>query len=199
MKIHISVVVFTLIAIVAAMSSTAQADEFVMPLDGFLNLQQMGGSAGAVTTFGIGTSPTNFVPFYQGLPNNPSPTGPLPAGFFPAGTTIHFGMFTTFGSDSGWAFSNWTDQASLVSFSDLSNSLGLGGSIIQQTGSNTWLLHLDDALSYKYDDDNNDVLMQLQIGGSSPPPSPIPEPSSMILVASGLLSLGVYRQKNFSS
>jgi hypothetical protein len=136
---------------------------FVMPVTGSLYLQQEGGSAAATTTFGLGTSPSNFVAYYTGLPNSPSPTGQLLAGTFTAGTLVNFGMYTTFGSQSGWAFSTGTDQASLVSFADLSNSLGMDHGITQQTSSTTWLLHLDDALSYLYDDDNNDVLMQLSV------------------------------------
>src|SRR5208283_360968 len=111
-----------------------------------------GGQAGGVTTFGLGTSPNDFVPYYTGLPNDPNPTGEVLVGFFAAGTTIHFGMYTTFAGDAGWAFSVDNDVASVVAFTDINDSLGMGGSIIQQTGPDTWLLHLDDALSYLYDD-----------------------------------------------
>jgi hypothetical protein len=136
---------------------------FVMPSDGNLYLQQMGGEAGADTTFGIGTSPSDFVPYYTGLPNNPNPTGEVLVGFFPAGTTIHFGMYTTFGGDAGWAFSVQNDLASVEAFTDIGDRLGMGGGVIEQTGEHTWLMHLDDALSYQYGDDNNDVLMQLRV------------------------------------
>ena len=67
----------------------------VFASDGYLYLQQMGGEAAGITTFGVGTSPSDFVPLYTGLPNNPSPTGLVLVGFFSAGTTINFGMFTT--------------------------------------------------------------------------------------------------------
>jgi len=144
-----------------AASSAWVTQTFVMPVSGALYLQQEGGSAAATTTFGLGTSSANLVPYYTGLPNSPNPTGELLVGTFPAGTLINFGMYTTFGSQSGYAFSTGTDQASLVSFADLSNSLGMDHGITQQTSSTTWLLHLDDALSYLYDDDNNDVLMEL--------------------------------------
>ena len=136
---------------------------FVMPVNGYVFLQQMGGSAGATTTFGLGTSPSNFVPYYTGLPGNPSPSGTVFIGYFTAGTILNFGMYTTFNGQNGWAFSSANDLASVVSFSDPNNSLGLGGSAIQQINQNTWLFHLDDALSYMYDDDDNDVLMLLKI------------------------------------
>jgi hypothetical protein len=142
-------------------SSAWITQTFVMPYNATMYLQQMGGSAGAITTFGIGTTPSNFTPDYTGLPNDPNPTGQVLIGSFAAGTLIDFGMYSTFGSENGWAFSTGTDQASLVSFADLSNSLGLNHGITQQTTSSTWVLHLDDALSYLYDDDNNDVLMEI--------------------------------------
>ena len=138
-------------------------DTFVMPFSGTLYLQQKGGEAGATTEFGVGTSPTNFVEYYRGLPNSPDPVGEVMVGSFTKGTVINFGMFTQFGTQSGWAFSSGSTQASVVAFSDVDDSLGMGGKIIQQTSPNTWLLHLDDALSYLYDDDDNDVLMQIRI------------------------------------
>jgi hypothetical protein len=58
---------------IAIATPPARGDEFVMPFTGDLYLQQMGGEAGGVTMFGLGTSPANFVPYYSGLPNNPSP------------------------------------------------------------------------------------------------------------------------------
>jgi hypothetical protein len=169
-------------------TGAANANEFVMPVSGDLFIQQMGGEAGGVTTFGTGTSPSDFIPFYTGLPNNPNPTGGLLVGFFNAGTTIHFGEFTVFGNLSGFAFSDGSDQASIVAFTDVDNSLGMGGSIIQQTGPETWLLHLDDAVSYLFDDDDNDVLMQLRV-------APVPEPRMTLPMLSGILALACFRKK----
>jgi hypothetical protein len=134
-----------------------------MPVSGTLFLQQQGGSAAASTKFGIGTSPGNFVQYYDGLPNNPNPTGEVMVGSFAAGTIINFGLFSQLGNESGWAFSTGTDRASIVSFSDVDNSLGMNHNITQQTSPTTWLLHLDDALSYLFDDDDNDVLMQIRV------------------------------------
>lgn len=136
---------------------------FVMPFSGNVYLQQMGGSAGGATTFGLGTSPGNFVSYYTGLPNNPVPTGGVYIGYFTQGTTLNFGMYTTFGQQAGWAFSSSNDLPSVVAFSDPDNNLGMNGNIIQQLSQYTWLLHLDDALSYLYDDDDNDVLMLIKI------------------------------------
>lgn len=166
----------------------ARADEFVMPFGGHLSVQFVGGEAGGVTTFGVGTSPSNFVALLSGLPNTPSSLSTINVGFFASGITIHFGMFTTFSGSSGWAFSDGTDQASLVAFSDIDNSLGLGGSIIQQTSNNSWILHLDDAQSYLVDDDDNDVLIRLTI--TDKPVNTVPEPSTWMLLLSGSALVG---------
>jgi len=136
---------------------------FVMPFSGNVYLLQMGGNAGASTTFGVGTSPSNFTPYYTGLPNNPNPIGEVFIGHFTQGTTLKFGMYSTFGQQAGWAFSVDNDLPSVIAFSDPDDNLGLNGGIIEQTGQYTWLMHLDDALSYLYDDDDNDVLMQIRI------------------------------------
>jgi hypothetical protein len=172
-----------LLVCLVVITSAARADSFVMPTDGYLYLQQMRGEAAATSVFGVGTSPSDFVPLYTGLPNGPSPNGLVLVGFFSAGTTINFGIFTTF-DGTGWAFSNGTDQASLVAFSDIDNSLGLGGSILQQTTANTWIMHLDDALSVGIDDDDNDILMGLRISPTKI--STVPEPGAWVLVLTGI-------------
>jgi hypothetical protein len=167
--------------------SRAGADEFVMPSDGYLFIQSIGGEAGGITIFGLGTSPDDFVALLSGLPNSPSSLAPINAGFFAAGATTHFGMVTTF-SGFSWAFSNGTDQASRVAFTDIDNSLGFGGSIIQQTSANTWALHLDDARSDLVDDDDNDVLIQLRI--TDQPLASVPEPVTGLLLLTGFALIG---------
>jgi uncharacterized protein (TIGR03437 family) len=152
-------------------ASSAQAEGFIVPRSGNLYVRAVGGSAGGTSQFGLGTSQNNFTPLLSGLPGNPSPSGEVFAGLVSAGQTVHFGMFTVFGS-SAYAFSNATDAASQGAFWDTNNSLGMGGSIIEQTSSNTWLLHLDDARSYQFDDDDNDVLIALRLdsgSGGGPP------------------------------
>jgi|HubBroStandDraft_1064217.scaffolds.fasta_scaffold00803_7 uncharacterized repeat protein (TIGR03803 family) len=136
---------------------------FVMPYNATMYLQQEKGSAGAVTEFGAGTWPTNFVEYYSGLPNNPNPTGQVLVGSFDAGTIVNVGMYTVYSDLNGWSFSNEvsSNQPSLISFADLNNTLGLNHSITQQTSPTTWVLWLDDAMSYLVDDDNNDVIMEI--------------------------------------
>lgn len=182
-----------LLGSVVAAPMTVRADEFVMPFGGYLSIQPVGGEAGGVSAFGLGTSPSDFHAYFTGLPNTPSTTDAVNVGFFAAGTVIHMGMFTT-SSGSSWAFSNETDQASIVAFSDTDNSLGLGGSIIRQTGSSTWVLNLDDAQSYLVDDDDNDVLIRLQV--TSQPITTVPEPpSSWLLLSGGALVAGFSRRR----
>ena len=53
------------------------------------------------------------------------------------------------------------DATSVEAFSNIDNHLGMSGSVVQQTGQYSWLLHLDGATST--DNDNNDVLIQLRI------------------------------------
>jgi len=174
------------LVLLAVGTSRARADEFVMPFGGYLSVQLIGGEAAGVTTFGLGTSPGDFVPLLMGIPNSPSSRAAINAGFFAAGTTVHFGMLTTF-SGSGWAFSDGMDQASLVAFSDTDNSLGLGGSVIEHTSTNTWTLHLDDAMSFLIDDDDNDVLIQLRI--TDQPVATVPEPpTGPLMLASSTLA-----------
>jgi hypothetical protein len=192
----LNLVFLSLMTACLAVPIRARADEFVMPFGGYLSVQFVSGEAGGETTFGLGTSPSNFVALLSGLPNSPSSLDPINIGFFATGVTIHFGMFTTFSGSSGWAFSDGTGQASLVAFSDIDNSLGLGGSIIQQTGNNSWVLHLDDAQSYLVDDDDNDVLIRLTI--MDKPVSTVPEPSTWMLLLSGSALVGWRTRRRYS-
>jgi hypothetical protein len=180
-------------SLAAILSEGAAASVFfATPVSGDLYIEQVGGEAGAATTFGLGTSPADFVPYLTGLPNTPAPGGPVLIGFFTAGTSINFGMYTTFFDANGWAFSNRTDQPSIEAFTDTTNNLGLGGSIMQPTGPYTWLLHLDDALST--DNDNNDILIQLSI---RPVVAAVPELSTWAMMLLGFAGVGFlsYRRR----
>jgi len=181
--------------IVCAANSTlfpncsAQLAFFTVPYDATLYLAPLGGDAGAVTEFGLGTSPANAVSIFTGLPGNPIPPGEVEIGFFAAGTALDFYEKTDWGGTL-WAFSADTvSDASRCAFMDLDNSLGYGGSIVEQISLTTWTLHLDDAGSYTFDDDDNDVLIQLRL-------APIPEPTNaMLVVGNGLLLLAGVRRR----
>lgn len=169
----------------------AQGALFTVPYDGMLYFTPLGGEAGATTEFGFGTSQENTVPVFTGLPANPDPSGEVGFGFYAAGTPLDFYEKTVWNGTIYWAFSvDTTSQASRVAFMDLDNSLGLGGSIVQQTSPDTWTLHLDDAASYLIDDDDDDVLIQITL-------VPVPEPSSATLLVGGsLLLLAAARRKS---
>jgi uncharacterized protein (TIGR03437 family) len=143
---------------------------FVAPSAGTLYLKCVGGSAGATSQFGTGNSSTNFVSYLSSLPQS-CPDTEVAAGTVTAGQTVPFGIETSWGGQTYWAFSTGTDQGSMVSFTDMNNSLGLGGSIIQQTGSNTWVLHLNDAAHYTLSTaEANNILIQLRLQAPVGPP-----------------------------
>lgn len=175
----------------------ANALYFTVPYDADLYLRSIGGEAAASTEFGIGNSIDNYTPYFTNLPGNPNPDHEVFTGSFLAGTTIDFYQKTEWGYGTYWAFSNYNDRASLYAFSDINNSLGLGGSSLQQTTVNTWVLHLDDAASFNIDDDDNDILFQIRLSATpNPQPLTIPEPSIIFLMGSGLVCLvGVCRKK----
>jgi uncharacterized protein (TIGR03437 family) len=156
---------------VASLSIGLYAESFVAPVSGNLYCKSVGGSAGSVSVFGLGTSEASFSPLIRGLPSQPNPVNEVFIRAVNAGQTVHFGIQTVFNNRAFWAFSNFTDQASTVSFSDTKNTLGLGGRVIESIGANRWRMRLDDAASYQFDDDNNDILIELRLEPSSGPPS----------------------------
>lgn len=178
----------------------ANALYFTMPYDADLYLSFVGGEAAASTEFGIGNSIDNYTPYFTNLPGNPTPNNEIFTGTFLAGTNIDFYQKTEWGYGTYWAFSNYNDRASLYAFSDINNNLGLGGSSLQQTTVNTWVLHLDDAASFNVDDDDNDILFKMRLSSATTslplPSEPVPEPSIIFLMGSGLVCLvGACRKK----
>ena len=73
-----------------------------------------------------------------------------------------------FRGDTAWGFSNGNDQWSRVAFTDMDNSLGMGGRSIERTGANTWLMHLDYA-NLGFDDDDNDIVIQIRLATGGDP------------------------------
>ena len=53
-------------------STSSFAEAFVAPFDAQLFVTPRGGSAGALTEFGIARSQTDLMPLLTGLPNNPT-------------------------------------------------------------------------------------------------------------------------------
>jgi hypothetical protein len=171
------------------LAHVTRADSFVVPFEATIELSPAGGEAGANTTFGLGTSEQSLTPLFTNLPNNPTPNTPINIGYYPAGSSLDMYLFTSFGSN-GYAFSiDTASPASQVAFGDTNNSLGLGGSVYEQTSATTWVFRLDDALSYLFDDDDNDVLIQATL-------TLVPEPSfSVLLLAAIVVSLRRQRHR----
>jgi hypothetical protein len=155
-----------LIVLAGSLSQDARAESFVAPASGTLYVKCIGGSAGAVSQFGTGTSPANFVPYLNSLPAS-CPTLEVPVGTLTAATqTLPFGIHTVWQGHDYWAFSTGTDQASKVAF--------MSGGIAQQTGTDTMVMHLNDAAHYLVgSDDANNIVIQLRLvlDESQPPTS----------------------------
>lgn len=173
------------VVLIGVWGSAAYAEDFVTPFGGQVYFKVTTAKTGAAWTFGIGTTSQNCHVYLSSLPNTSFPTNEVSVGYFNAGETIRFCMWSQFGTNTAWAFSDGTDPASLVAFSDTTDALQMGGNIIAQTGATTWLMHLDNAVSYLYDDSNNDILMQIRIDPSFV--SPQPNLGNFIVPSSGSL------------
>lgn len=143
------------------------ADEFTVPFSGTVYLKLANKSGSADSQLGIGTSPSNCR--FAVSSRSPTPTSEIAAGTFQAGSIVSFCMYSRLNNMSEWAFSSGNDRPSAVAFSDTDNSLRLGGRVIQQNGGSSWTMHLDDALSYLYDDDDDDLVVTIRVEPSNTP------------------------------
>jgi hypothetical protein len=112
------------IVILVSSFSIAHAESFVAPSSGTLYVKCVAGSAGAVSTFGTGTSIASFVPYLNSVPKS-CPTTEVSIGTVTAGQTVVFGIHTLWNGKDYWAFSNATDLGSIVSFTDVNDRLGM--------------------------------------------------------------------------
>lgn len=159
----------------------AFANFFTVPFKAAVYMQALGGDAGAITEFGLHRIRGNvFTPIFTGLPYAPEPSGEVALGIFEAGAALDFYQRSEFGG-TYWAYSSASDPASLVAFTDTTNMLGQGGSVVVPFGPDTWVLFLDDAPSYLFDDDNNDLFIQVRLAA-------VPEPGLLTLAISGCLA-----------
>lgn len=154
----------------------ARGQGFVAPSSGNLYIKCVGGSAGATSEFGTGTTQANFMPLLSHLPTS-CPTAEVLIGPVSAGQTLHFGISTAWNNQTYWAFSSETDEASLVAFTDVCNKVG--GRAVQQTSSSTWVMHLNDAAHYTISQcEANNILIQLRLAVS-----PAPQLTPDVLIA----------------
>lgn len=176
------------------MIKMSHAAEFKLPYSAKVFAKSIGGEAGARSQFGLGTTQTNFIPFLSNLPNHPSTTEEVFLGEFAANDSLPLAISTDWNSRTYFATIGGNDQASQKAFSDLNNSLGLGGSAFQQTQSNLFYAYLDDAASFLFDDDDNDIVLQLRV---QPIPisliREIPEPS--LIYGLGAIAGGTFFRK----
>lgn len=163
----------------------------------FEALDEGGRGATSVQEFGLGTPENQTLIFTIYLKDEridfvtPSPI--VNMGFFPGGSNLEFYNKSIF-EGTYWGFSSRlntaNETASDVSvFTDPNNYLGLGGSIIEIVATDHWILHLDDAASYIYGDDNNELVIRVRVE----PVESVPLPGSLLLIGTGLLGLATYR------
>ncbi len=182
---------FLLLAL-AGWTLAAKADYLQTTHSGVLTIEWISADIGLPNLeFGLGTPDTNstvderYVALYLTQPTGHGPITVTPSTYIgellPAGSIIDFYLYARFNSTDYWAFSSSLSttptQSDLGAFTDTDNSLGLGGIAAELIGTDSWLLHLDDPLSFNVDDDDNDFVVHAYID-----PSPVPIPASGLLL-----------------
>jgi hypothetical protein len=149
--------------LLGSMSIDALAESFIAPAAGTLYVKCVGGQAGAVSQFGVGTAASNFTPLLSSLPQS-CPTAEVAVGHVVAGQKVPFGIHTVWQGADYFAFSTANDEPSITAFSDVYNYLRMGGKVIQQTVANTWIMHLSDAAHYTVSLDMADnIVIQIRL------------------------------------
>jgi hypothetical protein len=130
-----------------------QAATFMVPADGTLFIQCVGGSAGATSQFGIGSSPDSFAVYLKDVPQS-CPSLSVPIGDVKAGETMPFAIRTEWGGQTFWAFASGVDTGSAISF----------GGVLEPAGPDSWILHLSDAAHYTVGlDPADNILIQVRL------------------------------------
>jgi len=203
--LHFLLFLSSVIASFALLLNTASAALLVTTTGGNLILQALSGQGDTSNQeFGIGTPAITTLPserqvvftlhLYRDRLDTVTPSATVNMGYFPAGSALDFYQISDY-YGSFWAFSSHAGSARTPSdiavFSDPDNSLGLGGSVVQVLGIDDWVLHLDDAASFGYDDDDNELLIRVFV---DPVLRQIPEPTTFALVVAGLAGLRLGRR-----
>lgn len=166
----------------------------VTPFDGVIQFELLDGR-GATSTqeFGIGTpslasAPADrqvvfIVQLVDEVVQSVTPSAIVNWGLVAQGTELDFYNLSHFGGIA-WSFSSHLSgtpsSSDLQTFRDGDNSLGLGGSVVENVGLGSWILHLDDA--HSADDDDNELLIRVAL-------LPVPEPSTALLFSVGCAGL----------
>ena len=163
-------------------------NSFILPYDAIVTLTPSGGTASAISDFGLGTSQADIILLFSNLPNHTAVAG-ANIGFYPAGSSLDVYEKTLWGGTTYWAFSDdAVSSASRTAFMDLDNSLGFGGSVYEKISSTQYMMHLDDAASYTVDDNDHDVLMAITL-------TPVPEPGTALALSGGASLLALRRRR----
>ena len=168
---------------------------------GNLMFEYLGGSAGpSLQEFGLGTPDIDSVVSERSMiftinyrSNFVTPSSIVNMGYFYSGSQLDFYNISDYNGNL-YAFSSRIGSSPTLQdqavFKDTDNSLRLGGSAVEVLGTNAWIFHLDDAWSYMYDDDDNEMLIKVYVDPSAVPPMiPIPEPAAALLFCIGLASV----------
>jgi hypothetical protein len=189
-----------LLALMAvAVSLSAHASLITTSAAGDLMFEYLGGEAGpSHQEFGIGTPSEDSsaadrnVVFVVDYTRPPVPVPVVNKGYYPAGSGLEFYNLSDYAGDL-FAFSSRLTSGptapDLAAFTDRDNSLPLGGSVVEVVGGNRWILHLDDAWSYRFDDDDNEMIIAVWVAPAAAPAASVPEPGSLVLLGAGVIAL----------
>lgn len=192
------------VIVFALVFGSAQAGLISIPVSGHLIFVAVEGHGGtSEQEFGI-IAPggeREMVFTLHLVDGNLASTSPQPVvdmGLFSAGTSLDFYNVSWFDGPK-FAFSanlaGSPTPSDLVVFTDRDNSLGLGGGVVEVLGDNHWLLHLDDAASFNYDDDDNELIIDVRVIPSVSNSNGIPEPRTYTLLLLGLGAAVVARHR----
>jgi len=134
-------------------------DGLKAPFDCSVFLRAVGGSAGATSEVGLGTTPDNFRPFIWGLPREITDEV-VELGKFREGESIPLAIKSNFSGDH-YAFMGGQDRESITAFTDKDGSLEEHGKQLIEPVGERFLMHLDDAASFSFDDNDQDLLVEI--------------------------------------
>ena len=189
----------------ALLTNTAAAALLITSTGGNLIFQALSGHGDTSNQeFGIGTPAIGSLPserqvvftlhLYRDSLDSVTPSATVNMGYFPAGSALDFYQISDY-YGSFWAFSSHAGSARTPSdiavFSDPDNSLGFGGTVVEVLSVDDWVLHLDDAASFAFDDDDNELLIRVFV---DPVHRQIPEPTTLALVTACLATLWLSRR-----
>lgn len=191
------------VALILLIVPSSHSSLITTTTSGNLMFEYLWGEAGpSLQEFGLGTPDTNSTPeqreviFKINYRDNGTvaPASIVNMGYFYAGSSLDFYNLSDWQGPL-YAFSSNLENSPTLSdlavFQDTNNSLNLGGSIVKNLGVDVWELYLDDAWSYKYDDDDNEMVIRVWVDQSAGPPiNPVPEPATIFLMGVGTAFMG---------